>query len=146
MDINEQGYPEVTVGVLVLNPEGKVFLMVSPKWKGNYSVPGGHIEYGEKIEDTAKREIKEETGLDIFDIQFLMVQECIFSEEFYKKKHFIFLDYIARAKDTKATLDGREGTEYVWVTIDEALSLSLNPYTKNAILEYKKKIPGIIKI
>ena len=137
--MNEQGYPEVTVGALIFNEEGKVFLMISPKWQGKYSLPGGHIEYGETIEETAKREIKEETGLDIFDIQFLMVQECIFSEEFYKKKHFIFLDYIAKAKDTNVILDGREGTEHVWTTIDEALKLPLNPYTKNTILEYKEK-------
>ena len=137
--MNKQGYPEVTVGVLVFNQEGKVFLMISPKWQGKYSLPGGHIEYGETMEEAAKREIKEETGLDIFDIQFLMVQECIFSEEFYKKKHFVFLDYIAKAKDTNVILDGREGTEYVWATVDEALKINLNPYTKNTILEYKKK-------
>lgn len=137
--MDEKKYPEPTVGVLISNQEGKVFLMTSPKWQGKYSLPGGHIELGETMEDTAKREIKEETGLDIFDIQFLMVQECIFSEEFYKKKHFVFLDYIAKVKNTNVVLDGREGTEYVWVTIDDALKLPLNPYTKNTILEYKKK-------
>jgi len=137
--MDEKKYPEPTVGVLIFNQEGKVFLMTSPKWQGKYSLPGGHIELGETMEDTAKREIKEETGLDIFDIQFLMVQECIFSEEFYKKKHFVFLDYIAKVKNTNVVLDGREGTEYVWVTIDDALKLPLNPYTKNTILEHKKK-------
>jgi nucleoside triphosphatase len=137
--MDEKTYPEVTVGVLVFNKEGKIFLMVSPKWHGKYGMAGGHIEYGEKIEETAKREIKEETGLEIFDIEFLMVQECIFSEAFWKKKHFVFLDYIAKAKDEKVILDGREGTEYVWATIDEALELPLNPYTRNTILEYKKK-------
>lgn len=137
--MSEQGYPEVTVGVLVFNQDGKIFLMTSPKWQGKYSIAGGHIEYGERIEETAKREIKEETGLDIFNIQFLMVQECIFSEEFYKKKHFVFLDYIAKTKDTNVVLDRREGIEYIWATIDEALKLPLNPYTKNTILKYKKK-------
>ena len=136
---NEIKYPEVTVGVLVFNQEGKVFLMVSPKWRGKYGLPGGHIEYGETMEEAIRREIKEETNLNLFDIQFLMVQECIFSKEFYKKKHFVFLDYIAKAKSTKVILDGEEGTQYVWTTIDEALKLRLNPYTKNTILEYKKR-------
>jgi len=111
--MNEKKYPEAIVGVLVLNQESKIFLMVSPKWQGKYGLPGGHIEYGETMEETAKREVKEETGLDIFDIQLLMVQECIFSKEFYKKKHFIFLDYIAKTKDTNIILDGREETEHV---------------------------------
>jgi len=137
--MEEPKCPEVVVGALVFSPEGKIFLMTSPKWQGKYSLAGGHIELGETIEQAVKRELKEETNLDVFDIQFLMVQEAIFSEEFYKKKHFVFLDYICKTKSTNVVLDGIEGIEYVWVAIDEALKLPLNPYTKNTILEYKKK-------
>ncbi len=137
--MEEIKYPEVTVGALVFNPEGKIFLMTSPKWQGKYSIAGGHIELGETIERALKRELKEETNLDVFDIQFLMVQEAIFSEEFWKKKHFVFLDFICKTKDANVVLDGEEGIEYIWVTIDEALKLSLNPYTRNTISEYKKK-------
>ena len=137
--MNEKKYPEAVVGILISNQKGKIFLMLSPKWRGRYGLPGGHIEYGETMEEAIRREIKEETNLNLFDIQFLMVQECIFSKEFYKKKHFVFLDYIAKAKSTKVILDGEEGVQYVWATIDEALKLRLNPYTRNTILEYKKK-------
>jgi len=137
--MSEKMYPEPIVGALVFNQEGKIFLLASPKWQGKYGLPGGHIELGENIEQAIKRELKEETNLAVFDIQFLMTQECIFSEEFYKKKHFIFLDYICKAKNEDVVLDGREGTGHVWVTIDESLKLSLNPYTKNTILEYKNR-------
>ena len=136
--MDEQRYPEPTVGALIFNQEGEIFLMTSPKWQNKYSLPGGHIEIGETIEETVKREVKEETNLDVFDIQLLMVQECIFSEEFYKKKHFIFLDYICKTKDTDVILDKKEGTEHIWVTIDEAMKLPLNSYTKKTISEYKK--------
>lgn len=138
--MDEKRYPEPTVGALIFNQEGKVFLMTSPKWQGKYSLPGGHVELGETLEEAVKREIKEETNLDVFDIKFLMIQEAVFSEEFYKKKHFVFLDYICKTENTEVILDKREGTDYVWVTIDEALKLSLNPYTKNTILEYEKEI------
>ena len=137
--MTEQKYPEPTVGALIFNQEGKVFLMTSPKWKGKYSLPGGHIEFGENIEETVRREVKEETNLDVFNIQFLEIQEFIFGKEFYKEKHFIFIEYVCKAKNTDVVLDGREGIEYVWVTIDEALALPLNPYTKNTILKYKEK-------
>jgi len=137
--MEQKQYPEVTVGVLIFNKEGKVFLMVSPKWFNKYGIPGGHIELGETAEEAAKREITEEVGLEIEDIEFLFFQEAIFPEEFYKRKHFIFLDYIAKAKTTNVTLDGRECTEYVWVTLDEALELPLNSYTRNTIVEYNKK-------
>ena len=68
-----------------------------------------------------------------------MTQECIFSEEFYKKKHFIFFDYICKTKSTDVILDKKEGTEHIWITIDESLKLSLNPYTRIAILHYIKE-------
>jgi len=139
MNKQQKFYPEPVVGILIFNPEGKIFLMKSPKWGGKYCVTGGHIELDETIEQTIKREAKEETNLDVFDIKFLAVQECISSKEFHKKKHFIFLDYFCKTKNSNVVLDGREGVEYVWVEIDEALKLDLNPYTRNTVLEYKRK-------
>jgi nucleoside triphosphatase len=135
--MDQQKYPEVTVGGLIFNQEEKIFLMASPKWRGKYVLPGGHIELGETIEQALKREIKEETNLDVFDIQFINLQEFIFGKEFHEKKHFIFLDYACKTKDTKVILN-EEGTEYVWTTIDEALKLPIEPYTRSAILKYKE--------
>ena len=136
--MNKQKYPEPTVGALILNQEGKVFLMSSPKWKGKYIIPGGHIEVGETIEQALKREIKEETNLNIFDIQFTSFQEFIFGEDFHEKRHFIFLDYVCRTKDAEVVLD-KEGSEYVWVSLDEALKMPIDPYTRTTILDYKEK-------
>ncbi|MBU0476505.1 NUDIX domain-containing protein [Patescibacteria group bacterium] len=136
--MSEQKYPEPIIGALIFNQEDKVFLMTSPKWKGKYVVPGGHIELGETIEEAIKREIKEETNLDIFNIQFITLQEFIFGEDFHQKKHFLFLDYACETKDTDVVLN-KEGSGYVWVTIEEALELPIEPYTKAAILKYKEK-------
>jgi len=133
-----QKYPEPTVGALIFNPEDKLFLMTSPKWKGKYVIPGGHIEVGETIEEALKREIKEETNLDIFNIKFVSIQEFIFGKEFHQRKHFIFLDYACRTKSKDVVLNN-EGKNYVWVSLEEALSLPLEPYTRNAILEFKAK-------
>ena len=137
--MNKRLYPEPTVGALIFNKEGKVFLMSSPKWKGKYVIPGGHVELGESIEQALKREIKEETNLDIHDIEFIMLQEFIFGEEFHEKKHFIFLDHICKAEDGEIILD-KEGSNYVWVDIDKALELPLEFYTRKLILKYKEKI------
>ncbi|MEW6295247.1 MAG: NUDIX domain-containing protein [Candidatus Diapherotrites archaeon] len=67
----EQKYPEPVVGAFIFNPQGKVFLMKSFKWKGDYTFPGGHIKSGEKLEDAVKREVKEETGLNVYNIKFV---------------------------------------------------------------------------
>lgn len=134
--MSEQKCPAPVVGALIFNQEGKILLITSFKWKGKYSIPGGHIEIGETIEQALKREIKEETNLDIFDIKFLTLQEFIFGEEFYEKRHFIFLDYICKTKDANVVLN-KEGANYVWVTIDEALKLPIDSYTRTTISTYK---------
>ena len=53
----EQMYPEPTVGSLIINPDGELFLMRSHKWRGKYVIPGGHIELGESIVDAMVREV-----------------------------------------------------------------------------------------
>lgn len=136
--MTKQKFPEPTAGGLIFNPECKIFLMKSHKWSNKYTVPGGHIELGEKIEDALKREIKEETNLDIYDIEFVCVQEFIFGESFWKKAHFIFFDYACKTKSTEVKLNN-EAQEYVWTTLDEAFKLPIDVYTKYMIEEYMRK-------
>lgn len=135
--MGEQKYPEPTVGALIFDEEDKVFLMTSPKWPGKYVIPGGHIELGETAEQALKREVKEETNLDVYNVQFIALQEFIFGKEFHKKRHFIFLEYACKAKNTDVALS-EEGGEYVWASLDEALKLPLASYTRTTILKYKK--------
>jgi nucleoside triphosphatase len=130
-----QQYPEPTVGALIFNAEGKLFLMSSHKWKCKWVVPGGHIELGERMEDALRREVKEETNLDIYDIQFLCFQEFLYDERFWKPSHFIFFDYVCRTDSTEVTLND-EAEEYVWVTLDEAHTHPVEHYTAVAIRKY----------
>ena len=137
--MSKQQFPEPTVGALIFNQEDKIFLMKTHKWRNRYSIPGGHIELGERIEDALRREVKEETGLDIYHIQFIGIQECIFDDAFWEKKHFIFIDYACRTKSTEVRLNS-EGQDYIWVSLDEAFNLPIEPYTERTIKEYVKKI------
>lgn len=142
--MTEQEFPEPTCGALIFNPEGKTLLIKSHKWKNKYVIPGGHIELGESIEVALKREIKEETGLDIYNINFICFQEFIFDDAFWKKRHFIFFDFACKTNSIKVQLDS-EGQDFVWVTIQEALNLSNLPvesHTKNIIKEFIKKFPN----
>ena len=137
-----QKYPEPAVGALILNPEGKMFLMKSHKWHGQYVIPGGHIELGETIEEALKREVKEETNLDIYDIEFLIFQEFIYDESFWKKDHYIFFDYLCRTDSTDVILN-EEAEEYAWVSVDESLKLPVEHYTRVVIDEYLEKVEGL---
>lgn len=136
--MTKQQYPEPTVGALIFNQKGEIFLMRSHKWRGKYVIPGGHIEIGEKIKEALKREIKEETDLDIYDIEFLCFQEFIFDKAFWEKRHFIFFDFACKTTSTKAKLSS-EGQEYIWVSLQQALKLLVEPYTRRVIERYMKK-------
>ena len=133
-----QRYPEPTVGALIFSPEGKLFLMKSHKWKGQYCLPGGHIELGERIVDAVKREVKEETNLDVYDIEFVCFQEFIYDEQFWERSHFIFFDFACRTDATDVILNP-EAEEYVWVSLDEALNLPVEHYTLVALREYLRR-------
>jgi nucleoside triphosphatase len=131
----EQQYPEPTVGALIFDPAGRLFLMKSHKWKDKYCIPGGHIELGERIEDAVRREVKEETNLDIGDLEFVSLQESVYDEDFWQPRHFIFLDFACRTDTTEVKLND-EAEEYVWVPLDKALTLPVEHYTAVVIRKY----------
>lgn len=133
--LSKQHYPEPTVGALIFDPAGRLFLMRSHKWAGKYVVPGGHVELGETLEVALRREVAEETGLTISDITFLCFQEFLYDPAFWQPRHFIFFDFACRSETTEAQLND-EAQEYLWATVDEALHLPIEPYTEKAIRAY----------
>jgi nucleoside triphosphatase len=111
----------------------------SPKWFDKYTLPGGHIEVGETMAGAVKREVKEEVGLDIDVVDMLLIQEAIFATEFYKKKHFIFIDFYCKSRDEQVKLDRKEIQDYVWVYPGAAYNLKLDSFTKKTIDKYLEK-------
>lgn len=81
--------PRVGVGVFIFK-DGK-FLMGQRRGshgEGTWSLPGGHLEYGETPEETAFRETKEETGMTIQNIRFGAVTNDFFPQD---NKHYVTL-------------------------------------------------------
>jgi nucleoside triphosphatase len=143
----EEKRPEATVGGLIVRSDGKILLVKSYKWNNYFSVPGGHIEFGERAEDAIKREILEETGLDVEVIELLMVQQAINPEGYYKRDvHYIFLDYLCKAKNSEVHLDNVELQDYLWINPEEALKLNLEPYTRRLLEKYLNKTKDTLSI
>jgi phosphoglycolate phosphatase-like HAD superfamily hydrolase/8-oxo-dGTP pyrophosphatase MutT (NUDIX family) len=122
--------PVATVGALVFNPSRTEVLMIQThKWSHKWGIPGGKIKPNETSEDALRREILEETGLDLADVHFELVQDCIEPVEFYKKAHFLLLNYTATATGTKVVLND-EAEDHRWLSLDDAAKLDLNGPTR----------------
>ncbi len=128
----DQIFPEPTVGVFIFNPAGELLLLKSHKWPDQYVVPGGHVELGERLEDAAIREAKEETSLDIYDLKFINFQEFIYDQSFWKPKHFIFFDYACKSESLDIKLND-EAEEHIWIRLEEAIHLPLDAYTRVSV-------------
>jgi len=134
--MSQQRYPEPTVGALILNGRGEMLLVRSMKWGDRLTVAGGHVELGETLEAALKREIREEVGLEIRDLRLLMVQEAIFSRDFFRRRHFIFFDYVCRAASDRPKVDGVEIQSFLWVRPEKALKLRLEKFTRRMVRKY----------
>lgn len=132
----EQVFPEPTVGPIIYNDKNEILLIRSPKWGEMWHIPGGHVELGETSEDALKREIMEETGLEIDNIEFIGWQDAVYPKFFHKKRHFLFLDFCARVSGGQIR-NSEEMTEHVWVSPKEALEkYKVDPFTIKTIEYY----------
>lgn len=121
--------PLVTVGGLIVAPDGEILLVRSKKWNDLYSLPGGKVERGESRKEAFIREVREETGLEIANLRFAIVQDCISSPEFWEEKHFVMNDFIADldpATSKEQVQLNEEAYAYKWILPKEALSLPLH--------------------
>ncbi|HUU13039.1 MAG TPA: NUDIX hydrolase [Terriglobia bacterium] len=91
--------PIVGVGGVVIN-RGRVLLVRrgSEPLRGQWSVPGGMLELGEDLGEAARRELKEETGLEVEPLEVLTVFDRIQRQGRRVKYHFVIVDFACRLK------------------------------------------------
>jgi len=139
------GAPVVTVGALIFNDADEVLMIRTHKWSNLWGIPGGKIKWGESSVAALRREIKEETTLDITNIRFVLAQDCIQSKEFYRDAHFVLLNYTARCAGAPQVKLNEEAREYRWVTVTQALAMSINQPTRillEAVVQQPQKAKG----
>jgi 8-oxo-dGTP pyrophosphatase MutT (NUDIX family) len=112
---------EVITGVIICNKDNKILLTKSPKWSNKWTIPGGHIEPGETIEECALREAKEETGLSVKFVSVLSFKEMIRPANFIRPAHFIGFNCLLEASKDSVKLDNKELIEFKWINPDKAL-------------------------
>jgi hypothetical protein len=70
------------------------------------------------------------SGLDVTDIKFVLVQDCIHSREFYRDAHFVLLNYTCRCAGKPRVKLNHEARESKWVTPAVAAKMPLNAPTR----------------
>ena len=91
-------HPLLGVGALIF--EGSRILMAQrgkPPLMGQWSLPGGLVETGESVESAVRREVLEETGLEVKPLGVLEIFERIMRDAAGAPEyHYVLLDYICR--------------------------------------------------
>jgi mutator protein MutT len=129
----------VGCGALIVNDKNEVLLLKRTSKTRNkagfWMQPGGGVEFGEKVEDAVKREIKEELDIDIELIKFLCFTEEIMKDE---NQHWISFNYLAKIIGRKVkNLEPDKHEEIKWFSLDN-LPEKLAQNTTDSIREYLK--------
>lgn len=120
---------EIRVRIAVVIPRGNEILLVRHVKKGRtyWLVPGGGLDFGETIDDCARREVKEETNLDIKLLKLLFISESVSVEH---ERHLMNLTFLGQASnsydDIKVLLDDRV-QEARFVPVEKIDKIELHP-------------------
>jgi 8-oxo-dGTP diphosphatase len=112
--------PVVGVGAVIL--DGEKILLEQRKnepSKGKWSVPGGLVELGESMEEAVIREVKEETGLEVYEPRLVDVVNYVsFGERGAVMYHFVIVDYLVTVGSGKPKA-ASDAAALKWVPFNE---------------------------
>ena len=121
-------YPRIGVSIAVRRG-GRVLLAKRGKapMAGRWAFPGGAVELGETLEDAARRELCEETGLTAQNLVFLGFADRISrDEEGSVSHHYVLARFLCAAFEGTPTA-GDDAAELRWATLKEATQLETVP-------------------
>ncbi len=110
----------VELTVLCLIQDGNRILLqnrVKEDWKG-YTLPGGHVEVGESFVDAVKREMKEETGLNIIKPKLVGIKQFPITNGRY-------IVLLFKATEFEGTVTSSDEGEVEWIDIDDLSEINV---------------------
>ena len=112
--------PVVAIRAITQDSHGRILLLKranSEYGEGQWCLPGGKLDYNDTPEHTVEKELLEETGLAVADVNFLFYQNSLPTQP--GKMHCVNL-YFTCSCTGKVSLN-EESSEFVWVTPEKAL-------------------------
>ncbi len=138
MDVREKAIPRIGIGVFV-EKEGKVLLGKRKNTHGAlmWAPPGGHLEFGESVEECAKRELLEETGLEALSCALGPWVENVMDDG---KKHYISIFiFVDQFKGEPQLLEPEKCEGWHWFAWEE-LPQPLIESVASFIQNYRKQL------
>lgn len=134
-------YLGVSAGAMIFNNKGELFLSKRSQGakneRGCWETPGGSVDFGETLEQAAKREIKEEYGVDIEIIEQFPTTDHVIPNE---NQHWVATTFLAKVKDeqTPKIMESHKCDEIGWFPLNR-LPQPLSIITKLDLEEYHKR-------
>jgi len=126
--------PEVAVGAVVLAEVGghKCVLLIQrgrPPLQGTWTLPGGRVNRGEALVEAVRREVREETSIDVTVGALVEVVEIV-KDEF----HYVIMDYAAVYEgDPSVMRAGDDAADARWVRLDALSDFGLTEAVQRVI-------------
>lgn len=142
-------HPVPTVGVVCLRDQEVLLIKRgTPPRLGQWSVPGGRLEWGETLQVAALRELKEETGVDAQLLGLIDVIDGVFparpsldGKAGEITRHYVLIDYVARWTGGEPVA-GDDAADARFVSRDEAMVLVEWEETRRVIAEAFERFGG----
>jgi 8-oxo-dGTP diphosphatase len=137
----------VGAGIIIINPKGQILAgkRSSKHREGTWALVGGWQEFGESFEDCARREVLEETGLELTDIRTLQATNYIFKDE---GRHSVTIYMIGCATGEPKVMEPDKCLEWRWFnSLADIPHPTFVPYVDDVdpqmIENYKKEISAL---
>jgi 8-oxo-dGTP diphosphatase len=115
--------PQIAVGAIVVR-DGSLLMVRRGRepGRGLWSLPGGRVEVGEYLHDAVRREVKEETGLEVEPAALVGILEVV------GDPHYVILDFAASCDGVTGTpVAGDDVDEVRWVPLADVPTLDCTP-------------------
>ena len=131
---NKMIFPEISPAIIVaIIKDNSILLAHNRNFPGDlYSILAGFVEHGESLEETVKREVKEEVGIEIKNIKYFNSQPWPFPNS-------LMLGFIAEYKSGDIKVDGEEISHADWFTSNSLPTIPGHGSIAREIIDWYKE-------